>query len=86
MELREISYEREGFKKPSQALQTLIEEARQRLPKEDRYNTILICKQLDALAYEKYPGDNYFNQLKRMGVERTFDYLAKIEWYLTNKC
>lgn len=85
MELHPVIYEREGFKKPSQALQTLIEEARQKLPKEDRYNTILICRELDDIAFKKYRGDNYINQLKRMGIESTYDYLAKIEWVLTHK-
>ena len=85
MELQPIIYEREGFKKPSQALQALIAEARQKLPKEDRYNTILICRELDNIAFKKYTGDNYINQLKRMGIETTYDYLAKIEWVLTHK-
>lgn len=78
-------YDRESYKEPSRALHALITQAREMLPKEKQNNIYEICRQLDELAYNKYQGKNYTNQLKRMGVLTTGDYLAKIQWYLVNE-
>ncbi len=78
-------YERDSYKEPSRALQALIIQARDMLPPEKRNNTIEICRQLDELAYNKYQGKNYTNQLSRMGIERSMDYIAKIQWFLIHE-
>lgn len=71
-------------RKPSITLNKLIKEAQDKveaagLDRKDRY---LIVKELDNMAFNKYVGDNYHNQLKRMGIHRTTDYLAYVEYVL----
>lgn len=71
-------------RKPSVALNKLIKEAQDKveaagLDRKDRY---LIVRELDDIAFKKYVGDNYHNQLKRMGIHHTTDYLAYVEYVL----
>lgn len=71
-------------RKPSVALNKLIKEAQDKveaagLDRKDRY---LIVRELDDVAFKKYVGDNYHNHLKRMGIDRTTDYLAYVEYVL----
>lgn len=71
-------------RKPSATLSKLIKEAQERLEaagldSKDRY---LIVRELDDIAFHKYVGDNYHNQLKRMGIQHATDYLAYVEYVL----
>ena len=71
-------------RKPSATLNKLIKEAQDKLEaagldSKDRY---LIVRELDDIAFHKYVGDNYHNQLKRMGIQHATDYLAYVEYVL----
>ena len=71
-------------RKPSATLSKLIKEAQDKLEaagldSKDRY---LIVRELDYIAFHKYVGDNYHNQLKRMGIQHATDYLAYVEYVL----
>ena len=71
-------------RKPSATLNKLIKEAQEKveaagLDSKDRY---LIVRELDDIAFHKYVGDNYHNQLKRMGIQHATDYLAYVEYVL----
>lgn len=70
--------------KPSAALKKMIAEARDRLEEagENRNDPYLVVRELNEIAFKKYTGDNYFNQLKRMGIESTYDYLNYVEYVL----
>lgn len=73
-------------KKPSKALQDIIQQARENLEVEglDDEDCYLIVREVNKLAFKKYVGDNYFNQLKRMGITSTVDYLNYVAWVLEN--
>ncbi len=71
-------------RKPSVAFNKLIKDAQDRLEAAglDRKDRYLIVRELDDIAFKKYVGDNYHNQLKRMGIHHTTDYLAYVEYVL----
>lgn len=70
--------------KPTLTLNKIIKECRDKLEAEglDRHNPYLIVREIEDIAFKKYRGDNYLNQLKRMGIESTHDYLAYVEYVL----
>lgn len=72
--------------KPTPTLRETIELAQKNLkeaglPDNDPY---LIVRELNDIANKRYTGDNYFNQLKRMGITSTVDYLNYVAWVLEN--
>lgn len=71
-------------KKPSVTLTKTIKEAQKRVEEAggdpgDRYE---IVRELEAIANTRYRGGNYFNQLKRMNITTTHDYLSYVEYFL----
>lgn len=70
--------------KPTATLNKIIKECRDKLEAEgfDGSNPYLIVREIEGMAFKKYRGDNYLNQLKRMGIESTHDYLAYVEYVL----
>ena len=70
--------------KPTATLNKMIKECRDKLEAEgfDGSNPYLIVREIEGMAFKKYRGDNYLNQLKRMGIESTHDYLAYVEYVL----
>lgn len=86
-----LSASGEGIKvrkpqKPTPKLRETIELAQKNLkeaglPDNDPY---LIVRELNDIANKRYTGDNYFNQLKRVGITSTIDYLNYVEYVLEN--
>lgn len=75
--------EREAIK-PTKGLKLLINEARVLLENEglDHYDIYAIAREVEKIAYNRYSGDNYANQLKRMGIASTLDLIVRIRYEL----